>query len=71
VTSYKQLGLHMPIVVRLAGNKAEEAMEFLNSSGLHIISASELDSAARQAVEAAAGAAPGANTHSNTAKTNH
>ena len=53
IESANKLGLDLPLVVRLVGRNADEAMEILGNSGLNIISAQELDNAAQQAVQAA------------------
>ena len=53
IESANKLGLNLPLVVRLVGRNADEAMEILGNSGLNIISAQELDNAAQQAVQAA------------------
>ena len=53
VEAVKELDLHVPIVVRLAGTNAEEAKTILANSGVSIIPASSLGEAAQEAVTAA------------------
>lgn len=48
-----QVGVHVPVVVRLEGNRASEGREVLARSGLNIIAATSLEDAAQQAVTAA------------------
>lgn len=48
-----ELGLKVPLVVRLEGTNAEEGKKILNQSGLKIISAENFEDAAKKAVEAA------------------
>ena len=45
----------MPVVVRLEGNSAQKGLEILDTSALNIISASNLEEAARLAVQASKG----------------
>ena len=44
--------VNVPIVVRLAGTKFKEGKEILDKSGLKLISAKNLDDAAKKIVEA-------------------
>lgn len=48
----KEVDIKVPVVVRLEGNKAEEASALLDKSGLNIISANGLTEAAQKVVEA-------------------
>jgi succinyl-CoA synthetase beta subunit len=50
----KEVGITLPLVVRLEGTNVERGRELLESSELEIISASDLADAAAKAVEAAA-----------------
>lgn len=52
-----EIGVEVPVVVRLEGNNAELGRQVLADSGLNIIAASSLTDAAQQAVKAAGGAA--------------
>ncbi len=49
----KELGLKMPLIVRLEGTNVDKGREILANSGLSIISASDMADGARKAVEAA------------------
>lgn len=53
VAACKQVGLKLPLVVRLEGTNVENAVKILADSGLPIISAKNLDEAASKAVAAA------------------
>lgn len=55
IAASKEVGLKVPLVVRLAGTNVEKGKEILNKSGLNIISADELAEAAQKAVQAAKG----------------
>ncbi|KAJ6234879.1 succinyl-coa synthetase beta chain [Anaeramoeba flamelloides] len=46
----KEVGLDVPLVVRLAGTNVEKGIELMNNSGLPIITASDLGDAANKAV---------------------
>ena len=50
VQAVKELGLKVPVIVRLAGTNAKIAKEILENSGVKIISASNLKDAAEKAV---------------------
>ncbi|MDF2606378.1 MAG: succinate--CoA ligase subunit beta [Bacillales bacterium] len=50
VTATKQVGLTLPLVVRLEGTNVQKGKEILNSSGLNIISASNLSDGAEKIV---------------------
>tara|TARA_R110002110_G_scaffold66978_1_gene183069 strand:+ start:173382 stop:174551 length:1170 start_codon:yes stop_codon:yes gene_type:complete len=52
-----EIGVEVPVVVRLEGNNAELGRKVLADSGLNIIAATSLTDAAEQAVKAAGGAA--------------
>lgn len=53
VAAAKEVGLSVPLVVRLAGTNVELGQQILADSGLPIISAENMGDAARKAVEAA------------------
>ena len=53
VAAAKEVGLNVPLVVRLAGTNVELGKQILADSGLPIISAGNMGDAARKAVEAA------------------
>ena len=53
ITAVKELGLGVPVVVRLEGTNAEKGREMLQSSGLNLIAAAGLTEAAQKVVEAA------------------
>jgi succinyl-CoA synthetase beta subunit len=55
VTAAKNLGLSVPLVVRLEGTNVEKGKEILAASKLNIISAADMGDAARKVVLAAAG----------------
>ena len=48
----KEINLNIPIVVRLAGTNFKEGKEILDKSGLKILSATDLNDAARKIIEA-------------------
>ncbi|AOV96260.1 succinate--CoA ligase subunit beta [Edwardsiella hoshinae] len=50
-----EVGVHVPVVVRLEGNNAELGTQILADSGLNIIAATSLTDAARQVVAAVEG----------------
>jgi succinyl-CoA synthetase beta subunit len=50
-----EVGVNVPVIVRLEGTKAEEGSKLLAESGLSIIAATSLADAAQQAVNAAEG----------------
>ena len=52
IEAAKQVNLSVPLVVRLAGTKFEEGKEILDKSNLKILSASDLNDAAKKIVEA-------------------
>jgi succinyl-CoA synthetase beta subunit len=60
VAGAKELGLKVPLIVRLEGTNVERGRQILKDSGLALVAASDMTDAARKAVAAAgAGAAPG------------
>jgi succinyl-CoA synthetase beta subunit len=52
VAAYRELGLTLPVVVRLAGTNVEEGRAIIDGSGLPIVSADTLADAAAKAVAA-------------------
>jgi succinyl-CoA synthetase beta subunit len=52
VDAAKETNLQVPLVVRLAGTNFKEGSKILNESGLKILSASDLNDAAKKIVEA-------------------
>ncbi len=54
VQAYRQLGLTLPVVVRLAGTNVEEGRRIIDDSGLPLITADTLADAAHKAVAARA-----------------
>jgi succinyl-CoA synthetase beta subunit len=52
VDAAKEINIDVPLVVRLAGTNFKEGKEILDSSGLKLISAENLDDAAKKIVEA-------------------
>ncbi len=56
VGAVEEVGVKVPVVVRLEGNNAELGSKVLKDSGLNIIAASSLTEAAQAAVKAAGGA---------------
>ncbi len=50
IAASKEVGLKVPLVVRLEGTNVELGKQILNQSGLNIISASDLDDAAQKVV---------------------
>ena len=57
IGAVQEIGVSVPVVVRLEGNNAELGQKVLAESGLNIIAATSLTDAAQQAVKAAGGAA--------------
>ncbi|PWE31437.1 ADP-forming succinate--CoA ligase subunit beta [Maritimibacter sp. 55A14] len=55
VAAVKDVGLTVPLVVRLEGTKVEEGKKIINESGLNVIAADDLDDAARKIVKAVKG----------------
>ena len=52
VDAAKEIDINVPLVVRLAGTKFREGKKILDNSGLKLISADDLDDAAKKIVEA-------------------
>ena len=52
IEAVKEVKLNVPLVVRLAGTNFEEGKKVLKESGLKILSATDLDDAAKKVVEA-------------------
>jgi succinyl-CoA synthetase beta subunit len=55
VQAVKDVGLQVPLVVRLEGTKVEEGKAIINESGLNVIAADDLDDAAQKIVKAVKG----------------
>ncbi len=55
VTAVKEVGLDVPLVVRLEGTKVAEGKDIINNSGLNVIAANDLDDAAQKIVKAVKG----------------
>ena len=55
IEAVKEIGVNVPVVVRLEGNKAELGSEKLSKSGLNIIGANGLEEAAKLVVKASKG----------------
>jgi succinyl-CoA synthetase beta subunit len=55
IEAFRQMDVGMPVVVRLEGTNLEEGARLLQESGLPVINAHDLGSAAREAVRAAGG----------------
>ncbi|MEM6464144.1 MAG: ADP-forming succinate--CoA ligase subunit beta [Pseudomonadota bacterium] len=56
VAAVKEVGLKVPLVVRLEGTNVEKGKTILNESGLNVIAADDLDDAAKKIVAAVKGA---------------
>ncbi|GAX77697.1 hypothetical protein CEUSTIGMA_g5140.t1 [Chlamydomonas eustigma] len=52
VNAARQVGVNVPLIVRLEGTNVEQGRKILSGSGLTIIGASDLDDAAKKAVSA-------------------
>ena len=52
VDAVKEVGLEVPLVVRLEGTNVEEGKNIINNSGLNVIAADDLDDAAQKIVTA-------------------
>jgi succinyl-CoA synthetase beta subunit len=57
IAAVREVGISIPVVVRLEGTNVEQGRRLLEESGLAIITATDLDDAASKAVAAAGGAA--------------
>jgi succinyl-CoA synthetase beta subunit len=55
IEAFRQMDVGMPVVVRLEGTNLEQGAKLLADSGLPVIRATDLGSAAREAVRAAGG----------------
>ncbi len=55
VAAIKEVGLDVPLVVRLEGTKVQEGKAIINNSGLNVIAADDLDDAAQKVVKAVKG----------------
>ncbi len=55
VQAVKDVGLKVPLVVRLEGTKVDEGKAIINKSGLNVIAADDLDDAAQKIVKAVKG----------------
>ena len=54
IAAHKEVGLSVPLVVRLEGTNVAQGKAMLETSGLPIITADDLDDAARKVVNAQA-----------------
>jgi succinyl-CoA synthetase beta subunit len=52
VAAVREVGLEVPLVVRLEGTNVEKGKEIINASGLNVIAADDLDDAAQKIVAA-------------------
>ena len=57
VNAVKQVGLTVPLVVRLEGTNAELGKKIINESGLNVIAANDLSDGAEKIVKAVRGLA--------------
>ena len=55
VSAVKEVGLQVPLVVRLEGTNVEKGKEIINSSGLNVIAADDLKDGAQKIVKAVKG----------------
>jgi len=55
VDAVKEVGLQVPLVVRLEGTNVEAGKEIIKNSGLNVIAADDLDDAAQKIVAAVKG----------------
>jgi succinyl-CoA synthetase beta subunit len=56
LAAVKEVGLQVPLVVRLEGTNVELGKKIISGSGLNVISADDLDDAAQKIVKAVRGA---------------
>ena len=56
IAATKELGLSVPLVVRLEGTNAELGKKIINESGLNVIAANDLSDGAEKIVKAVRGA---------------
>jgi succinyl-CoA synthetase beta subunit len=54
INAVREVGIQVPVVIRLEGTNAEQGLKMLNDSGLSLETASDLTDAAQQVVAAAA-----------------
>ncbi|HBR98880.1 MAG TPA: succinate--CoA ligase subunit beta, partial [Gammaproteobacteria bacterium] len=52
IAAVAEVGITIPVVVRLEGTRAEEGIKLLDNSGLNLISANNLTDAAAKVIEA-------------------
>ena len=57
IAAVKEVGLKVPLVVRLEGTNVEQGKAILRDSGLNVIPANDLSDAAEKVVKAVKGAA--------------
>jgi succinyl-CoA synthetase beta subunit len=55
VAAVKQVGLKVPLVVRLEGTNVEQGKQIIRESGLNVLPADDLDDAAQKIVKAVNG----------------
>ena len=55
VSAVKEVGLQVPLVVRLEGTNVERGKEIINTSGLNVIAGDNLADAAKKIVKAVKG----------------
>ncbi|GIL00502.1 MAG: succinate--CoA ligase [ADP-forming] subunit beta [Alphaproteobacteria bacterium] len=55
IAAVKEVGLKVPLVVRLEGTNVDKGKQILNDSGLNVIAADDLDDAAQKIVKAVKG----------------
>ena len=55
VAAVREVGLQVPLVVRLEGTNVEQGKKIINESGLNVIAADDLDDAAQKIVKAVKG----------------
>jgi len=65
VAAVKEVGLQVPLVVRLEGTNVELGKKIINTSGLNVISADDLDDAAQKIVSAVKGPSAAATSDKN------
>src|SRR5471030_1427029 len=56
IAAVKDVGLKVPLVIRLEGTNVVEGKRIIGASGLNVISADDLDAAAQKVVKAVKGA---------------
>lgn len=54
IAAVEEVGISIPVVVRLQGNRADEGAQLLSASGLQVIAENNLTEAAKKAIAAAA-----------------